>query len=177
MMKNILMLSASPRNQGNSDLLCEEFRKGAEQSGNHVEKIKLYDQEISFCRACYACFQTGHCVIKDDMESILDKIQTADVLVVATPTYFLSMNGMLKTAIDRFLPRWQHLGGHEVYLIITGHDGRRGLRLVEEELREIFRELGNNVKETIWGEGVWKKGEVLGTPAMKAAYTAGNKIY
>ena len=43
--------------------------------------------------------------LKDDMTDILDKMQAADVIVVATPTYFLTMNGMLKTTIDRFLPK------------------------------------------------------------------------
>jgi multimeric flavodoxin WrbA len=99
-MKNVVILSASPRKNGNSDILCQEFKRGAEE--------------------------TGKCVQKDDMEQILEKIQAADVILVATPTYFLSMNGMLKTTIDRFLPKWTNLGGHDVYFIITGHDAKKG---------------------------------------------------
>lgn len=103
-------------------------------------------------------------------------MQKADVLVIATPTYFLSMNGMLKTTIDRFLPKWQELGGHDVYLIITGHDSRNGLKLAGEELTMIFENLGNQIKEIIWGENVWQKGEVLNTAAMQEAYQAGLEI-
>ncbi len=172
-MKNILILSASPRKNGNSDILCQQFMKGAEDAGNQVELISLYDKSIGFCRACYACFKTGKCVLKDDMAEILDKIQAADVLVVATPTYFLTMNGKLKNTIDRFLPKWQDLGGHDVYIIITGHDGREGLKLVGEELTTIFSYLGNEIKGVIWGEGVWQKGEVTSTKAMDEAYQAG----
>ena len=106
-------------------------------------------------------------------EEILDKMQRADVIVIATPTYFYAMNGKLKTVIDRFLPRWQDLGGHEVYLIITGHDGRDGLKLVETELTRIFSGLGNEIKGCIWGERVWQKGEVENTRAMQEAYQAG----
>ncbi|MBR6862339.1 MAG: flavodoxin family protein [Acidaminococcaceae bacterium] len=175
-MKKVLILSASPRKGGNSDLLCDQFSKGAVEAGHPVEKISLYNQKIDFCRACYACFQTGECVLKDDMAEILDKMQAADVLVIATPTYFLTMNGMLKTTIDRFLPKWQDLGGHEVYFIITGHDGRAGLKLVGEELTQIFENLGNRVRGIVWGEGVWQKGEVLETRAMDEAYQAGNTI-
>ena len=83
------------------------------------------------------------------------------------------MNGMLKTTIDRFLPKWQNLGGHEVYFIITGHDRKEGLELVGQELPVIFQELGNEVRGIIWGEGVWQKGEVRATKAMEEAYTAG----
>lgn len=175
-MKNVLILSASPRKQGNSDILCDEFMKGAIESGNSAEKIYLYDNRISFCRACYACFKTGKCVIQDDMSEILEKISKADVLVIATPTYFLTMNGMLKTVIDRFLPKWQDLGGHDVYLIITGHDGKKGLELVELELKTIFVNLGNTVKKTIWGEGVWQKGEVVSTKVMAEAYETGKNL-
>lgn len=175
-MKKILILSASPRKKGNSDILCQQFKKGAEEAGHSVEQVYLYDKKIGFCRACYVCFKTGKCVLKDDMEKILEKMQSADILVAATPTYFLTMNGMLKNTIDRFLPKWQNLGGHDVYLIITGHDGKEGLSLVGEELTKIFQELGNNVKDIIWGEGVWQKGEVEQTKAMDEAYKAGLSV-
>lgn len=175
-MKKVLILSASPRKNGNSDILCRQFMQGANEAGHEAEQIYLYDKKIDFCRACYACFKTGSCVQKDDMTEILQKMQEADVLVIATPTYFMTMNGMLKNTIDRFLPKWQELGGHDVYFIITGHDGRQGLSLVGEELTKIFRELGNNVKEIIWGEGVWQKGEVEGTKAMDEALNVGKSI-
>ena len=96
--------------------------------------------------------------------------------MVSTPTYFLTMNGMLKATIDRFLPKWQELGGHEVYFIITGHDGKEGLALVGQELTKIFLELGNEIKGVIWGEGVWQKGEVESTKAMEEAYSVGIAI-
>lgn len=175
-MKHVLILSASPRKNGNSDILCRQFMRGAQDAGHRTELISLYDKSTEFCRACYACFTTGRCVLRDDMEEILDKMQQADVIVVATPTYFYSMNGKLKTVIDRFLPRWQNLGGHDVYLIITGHDRKEGLKLVEEELSTIFTGLGNQVKGCIWGEGVWQKGEVENTKAMDEAYQAGSHI-
>ena len=96
------------------------------------------------------------------------------MLVVATPTYFLTMNGKLKNTIDRFLPKWQDLGGHEVYIIITGHDGKEGLKLVGDELTTIFSYLGNEIKGVIWGERVWQKGEVTSTKkAMDETYQAG----
>lgn len=172
-MKKAVILSASPRKGGNSDILCHRFMVGAEEAGHRAELISLYDKNIGFCKACYACFNTGKCVLHDDMQEILDKLQSADVFVISTPTYFLTMNGMLKTTIDRFLPKWQDLGGHDVYLIITGHDGKQGLELVGEELSRIFCNLGNKVKGIVWGEGVWKKGEVENTKAMKEAYEMG----
>ena len=138
--------------------------------------VEVHDKKINFCRACYACFKTGKCILNDDMADILDKVQEAEVLVIATPTYFLTMNGMLKATIDRFLPKWQELGGHDVYLIITGHDSKAGLKLVGDELTDILQNLGNEVKGIIWGENVWQKGEVKTTKAMEEAYHAGLNI-
>lgn len=175
-MKKVLILSASPRKNGNSDILCHQFMKGAQEAGHQAEIISLYEKKIGFCRACYVCFRIGSCVLKDDMEEILDKIQAADVLVIATPVYFLSMNGMLKTTIDRFLPRWQDLGGHDTYLIVTGHDRKEGFALAGEELTRIFESLGDHIRGIIWGEGVWQKGEVKGTKAMEEACRAGLNI-
>ena len=78
-----------------------------------MEEIALRDKVIYPCKACYACFRTGRCVQKDAMAEILEKTQGAQVLVWATPTYFLTLSGQLKVMIDRLLPKWQDLGGKE----------------------------------------------------------------
>ena len=110
MAKKVLILSASPRKGGNSDLLCDQFAKGAEEAGHQVEKIRVQEKKIAPCLACYGCRNTGVCVQKDDMAAILDKLVEADVLVLATPVYFYSMDGQLKTLIDRTCPGTQRSG-------------------------------------------------------------------
>ena len=169
-------MSDSPRKNGNSDILCKQFIKGAKDAGNTCEPISLSEKKIGFCKACYACFKSGKCVLKDGMAETPDKMQSSDVLVIVTPTYFLTMNGMLKTTIDRFLPKWQELGGYDVYLIITGHDDKSGLKLAGDELTGIFRNLGNEIKGIVWGENVWQKGEVKTTKAMEEAFQSGQNI-
>lgn len=172
----VLVIHGSPRAKGNSDLLCDEFIRGAEESGNQVEKISLSEKEVHPCKACYACFKTGFCVQKDDMADILQKVEAADVLVFASPTYFLTMSGQMKAFIDRLLPKWQELGGKDAYVIVTGHDGKQGLKRAAEDMAAILENLGDRVKQIIWGEHVWQKGEVLGTKAMEEAYLAGKRI-
>ena len=68
MSKKILVILGSPRRNGNSELLCQQFRKGAEESGNKVNTLRLSELQIEYCSACYACKRTGHCVKQDDME-------------------------------------------------------------------------------------------------------------
>ena len=81
MSKHILIISTSPRKGGNSDVLADEFARGAQEAGNHVEKVALYDQTVGFCKGCLACQSTGHCVIHDDANAIVEKMLTADVIV------------------------------------------------------------------------------------------------
>lgn len=172
----VLVIHASPRAKGNSDLLCDAFIRGAEESGHSAEKISLREKEIHPCRACYACFKTGYCVQNDDMAGILQKVEAADVLVLASPTYFLTMSGQMKVFIDRLLPKWQGLGGKEAYVIVTGHDGKQGLKRNADDLALTLENLGDRVRQIIWGERVWQKGEVLGTKAMEEAYRAGKQV-
>lgn len=89
MSKKVLIISGSPRKNGNSDILCEQFKKGAEESGNQVEKVFLRQLTINPCVACYGCRETKACIQRDDMKELLDKMVEADVLVLATPGIFL----------------------------------------------------------------------------------------
>lgn len=72
--KKVLIISTSLRKNGNSDILAQSFAKGAKEAGNEVELVSLADKQISFCRGCFACQQTGKCVIADDAVMITEKI-------------------------------------------------------------------------------------------------------
>ncbi|NLA69944.1 MAG: hypothetical protein GX852_02725 [Clostridiales bacterium] len=104
MNKNVLIISSSPRKGGNSEELVASFAKGAESSGNKVETVFLRDKELNFCKGCFGCLQLGHCVISDDAVDIVAKMHDADVLVFATPVYYYSVTGQLKTMLDRANP-------------------------------------------------------------------------
>ena len=84
MIKKVLIISGSPRKGGNSDILCDEFAKGAKEAGHQVEKVRLQELTVKSCMACYACKKTSACVQKDDMTELLEKLISADVLVLAT---------------------------------------------------------------------------------------------
>ena len=175
--KKVLVLAGSPRKGGNSDLLCDGFIRGAEEAGHTAEKIYLQDLKIGFCRACYGCRQTGKCVQKDDMDALLDKMVAADVIVLATPVYFYSMDGQMKTLIDRTLPRYTEMKNKQLYLIATAAAGARAMERTMDALQGFADCLpGAVVKGKIYGSGVYQKGEVQGTKAWKEAYESGRKL-
>ena len=177
MQRNVVILSGSPRKGGNSDVLCDEFAKGAISSGNSVEKICLKDHKIGFCQACYACKQTGKCVQQDDMDTILDKMIKADVIVMATPVYFYTMDAQMKVLIDRTLPRYTEIADKDFYLIATAAAGEKLMERTIDGLRGFLdclpgaREIG-----VIYGAGAWQIGEIQGKKAMKETYEAGVNV-
>ena len=177
MSKKVLIISASPRKGGNSDILCDRFMQGAEEAGNTVEKVSLRDLKIGYCMACYGCRGTKKCVQKDDMEELLSKMIEADVLVLATPVYFYSMDGQLKTMIDRTLSRYTEMRDKDVYLIATAAAGRRAMARTMDALKGFTDCLpGAKVRREIYGEGVYQKGEVESTPAYREAYEDGKAV-
>ena len=119
--KRVLILSTSPRKNGNSDTLAEEFARGAREAGHEVEKISLSGKEIRFCQGCLACQKTGRCVIHDDADAIVqEKMVRAQVLVFATPIYYYEMCGQMKTMLDRSNPLYSSdYAFREVYLLAT----------------------------------------------------------
>ncbi|WP_321422104.1 flavodoxin family protein [uncultured Methanobacterium sp.] len=173
------MLSASPRRGGNSDILCDQFMLGAEESGHHAEKIFLRDKEINYCVACDSCLKNdGACVSKDDVAEILDKMIEADVIVMATPVYFYTMNAQMKTVIDRTYPRYTEMTDKDIYLIATAaNPEKQAMELTIDGFRGFTSLLpGSKEKGIIYGTGAWNKGDIKGSNSMTEAYELGKSV-
>lgn len=175
MSKNILILSGSPRKGGNSDILCDEFARGASEVGHDVEKIRVAERKIGYCLACYACRDTGVCAIKDDMAEVMQKIIDADVLVLASPVYFYSIDAQLKALIDRTVARWTEVKDKEFYYIVTAADGEHEAAETTIACFRGYADCVEGAKEMgiVYGMGTYEKGEVKNTPAMNEAYEMG----
>ena len=174
-MKKILILSGSPRKNGNSDLLCDEFARGAMEAGHEVEKIRVAEKKIGYCRACYACRGTGVCAVKDDMAEILQKMIDCDVIVLASPVYFYSIDAQLKTVIDRTVARWLEVKNKEFYYIVTAADEELVSADTTLACFRGYAECVDGAREmgVIYGMGAYEKGEVKGKSAMTEAYEMG----
>jgi len=105
-MKTILAIAASARRKGNSDTLLERALEPMRQAGCSVQIIIPRELSITPCRACNGCWQTGRCVVQDEMQHLYVKFCQADHVVVASPIYFTSLPGHFKVLIDRFQCFW-----------------------------------------------------------------------
>lgn len=162
-MKNVIIISSTPRINGNSEILANEFARGAKDVGNNVEVIYLRDYKLNYCIGCYTCTKTGKCIYKDGMNELSEKLIEADVIVFATPVYFYSMCGQLKVFIDRLVPSYTKIKA-DIYLIATQYDNDK--TIMENTLEAIggctkdcFKECTE--KGVIYGIGLGDIKEVL----------------
>lgn len=133
-MKNVMVISSTPRVNGNSEILAKEFARGARDAGHNVEVVNLRDYKLNYCIGCYACKKTGKCIHKDGMNELSQKLLAADVIVLATPVYFYSMSGQLKVFVDRLVPIYEQIRA-DIYLIATQWD--EDVKIMENTLEAI----------------------------------------
>ena len=177
-MKKVLVVSGSPRKGGNSDTLCDQFIKGAQEAGHQVEKIFLGEKNIHYCTGCGVCNQTHACVLQDDMAPLLEKMLTAEVIVLASPVYFYTIDGQMKTFIDRCVPRYTEMSGKDFYYIVTAADPNHESM---DKALDCFRGFVTDCLEDgrekgiVYGTGAWQVGEIKKLAAMQEAYELGRK--
>lgn len=175
-MKKVLVISSTPRAEGNSEILAKEFAKGAEEAGHQVDFITLRDYKLNYCWGCDACRRLGHCVQKDDMGELHEKLIQADVLFLATPVYFYSMSGQLKVFIDRLYFMYRKIHA-DIYLAATMWDSdEKNMEATFEAIRGCTRDCmsGCTEKSVIYGAGLGERKEAYGAEKyLRQAYEFG----
>jgi multimeric flavodoxin WrbA len=119
----ILALLGSPRPDGNTRAVLDSVLEGARQAGAETQLIELSRLgNLSGCTECFVCQQTSDapgCAVGDDMQEVLAKALTADVLVLATPVFCWSMSWLLKATVDRFYCMFK-FGEEDVRCLLEG---------------------------------------------------------
>lgn len=174
--KTVLVISASPRHGGNTDILCDEFIRGAKEAGGEVEKIFLDDYKIDFFHEQHE--HSADSVSADDQAPIIiEKMANADIIVLSSPVYYMNIDGQMKTLMDRCF-RKQGLGGKEFYYITACADS-------EDSTAEtaIFAFRGFVVclpdpveRGMVKAIGMGRKGAVEQSQYMQEAYNLGKTI-
>ena len=169
MNKKILILNGAARKNGNTVKLIEAFADGAASAGNQVIKFNLDEMEIKSCKGCLRAGRDSKspCSQKDDMNQIYAEFEAADVVVFASPLYFWTVTGTLKTAADRLYAELECLGygkfPKKSVLLMTADGGDYSQAVTW------YRTYERNLR--------WKNlGEVLGKGRTKEAYALGASI-
>ncbi len=100
-MSKTLLISGSPKSDGNTAQLMQECVKVIQEYGVETEVVSFAGMSIQSCNACGKCSETGKCDIEDGLNEIIDKIRTAQGLIVGTPVYFGTARGDVMAALQR----------------------------------------------------------------------------
>lgn len=155
MSKNIIVLSASPKIDGNTAALVSWFADGARLRGSYVEIVNTagLKYKTNGCTSCRACQRSDvyECVINDEAKPVLARMASVDVIVMATPLYFWSASAQLKLILDRMfsLYKWDNekntcetpLKGKTLVLMASSYDPE-GLDILEKPFIEIAKYSG-----------------------------------
>ena len=174
----ILIISGSPRKGGNTELLAEAFAKGASKH-HQVEIVSVRDYKVNPCLGCNACFKTnGICAQKDDMSPIYEKMNQADMLVIASPVYFYGISAQLKAVIDRFHnPIRDTFHIKKMALLLVGAATLPELfDAILAEYNLCLRFFGIEDAGKVLVRGVKDKGDIMGTSFLEDAYQLGSSI-
>ncbi len=152
MAKKIMVLSGSPRKNGNTNTVVEWFAQGAKGAGASVELIDVTKLKSRFggCIGCMGCQKSEkyECAVDDEVKPVLARIPDADVVVFATPTYFFGPSAQIKSLLDRMYSLvkfnastgdYSHnLGSLKMAVIATAGGGiQPGLKLIEDTFSTI----------------------------------------
>lgn len=181
MSKKIMILNGSPRKRGNTSALIDAFSKGAIEAGNSVSSFLLNDMNIHGCKGCFGGGKDAQspCVQKDDMDNIYPHYIAADIVVLASPLYYWTISGQLKSAFDRLFAvaecnkDYANPRKDAVLLMAAEGDGF-------EESIYWYERLIEHIEWTDLGQilvsGVMNQGDITGHPKLEQAYQLGLSI-
>lgn len=179
MSKKVLILSSTPRKGGNSERMAEAFARGAREAGHEVELVYLREKKYEFCRGCLSCLKTGRCFIGDDAVEITAKMHDAEVLVFATPVYYYSISGQLKTMLDRANALFRtDYAFTDIYLLAAAAEDEphtfAGTIGTTQSWVDCFERC--KLIDTVCAGGISRVGGIEGHPALDRAYQVGKEI-
>jgi multimeric flavodoxin WrbA len=98
---NVILISGSPKPNGNTALLMQECSKVIEEHGVAAEIVSFAGMKIESCIGCRECAKSGECALDDGLNEIIKKIRPAEALIVGTPVYFGTARGDVMCALQR----------------------------------------------------------------------------
>lgn len=179
MPKKVVIVSSSPRKDGNSDILAQEFARGARDAGHCAEIINVRDMQLKFCTGCMSCMKRDGCILDDGMNAVYGTIRDADALVLASPVYYYAVSGQLKTFLDRLNPLYGRKNNFkDVYLLsASAEDDEAAMDGSVKDIRgwtDCFD--GVKLAGVLRGTGLEARGDVKDTDFPEKAYNMGKNV-
>ena len=181
MSKKIVVITGSPRKNGNSFAMTDAFIQAAEAKGHTVTRFDAAMKNVGGCHACMTCYKTGKaCSFDDDFNTIAPAILEADAVVFTTPVYWYSIPAQIKGVIDRlfsFVVGGKDVAGKECAMIVCCEehemDVMDGVRMPLERTAALLK--WNMVGEVLV-PGVLNEGDIANTDGCAQAAALAEKF-
>ena len=187
----LLAINGSRRKKGNTSCLIQSLLAPADKDGAQTEIIFLGDYNIGACTGCEGCGSSWECVIKDDFAQIVKKIDDADGIVLASPTYWYSVTSDMKRFIDRcysliqfpvnrkeWIGRYQGTGKVCVTAAICEQSEASAMGNTLSLLTDFSRDIGLDVVEAVKGLGFFEAGSIKADHnLLQKAEMTGQKLF
>lgn len=99
-----LCINGSPRDNGSTAYLIEKVVQGMQEKGIKTKSYCLGNLKLNYCLGCKKCYEKGVCIQNDDMNTLINELKLADIIVIGTPDYWGDVSGQLKVFFDRNTP-------------------------------------------------------------------------
>jgi len=185
----ILGIYTSPRKGGNTDILLDIALRSASEAGAEVSRIYARDLIIPPCTGCASCDRTGHCFMRDDFDSVIEQIESADALIFATPIHFYTISAHAMSIVNRaqsgyarrYIMKDENVIGKPLkpaaLISAGGTNGKKLFDGVRLTMYYFFYAAGYKLRHELLVPGIDGKGEVLDKPeAVEQAKEIGRKL-
>lgn len=171
----IVGIDGSPRKDGNTEKLLKKVLAGVEEAGGATEYLKLADVTLNYCQGCGACRATGECVMRDDMDRVVEAIQQSETIVLASPIYAWQVSGHTKVFMDRLCrlltPNYEsRLNGPKkiAFVYTQGNPDAELFKPYLDYQEKVYPFLGFTLAGRIQAVGTRAKGDILSQEATLA---------
>lgn len=176
---NIVVLTGSPRRNGNTNYLTEQFIAGAEENGHKVFRFDCASHKVAGCLACNHCDMDGDCVYNDDFAIVRPHLIDADMVVFVTPMYYFGFSSQIKSVIDRFYAINEKIKGSykkTAFIMAYADTSEKDAEAMISQYRLMADYLGWEDVGTVVAPGMWIASDVRGSKYAKEAYELGKSL-
>lgn len=97
----VLLINGSPNKNGCTYTALREVADTLEKNAIETEILYLGKKPISGCIACMQCQKTGKCGINDQVNKVLEQLESIDAIVIGSPVYYAGPTGQVTAFLDR----------------------------------------------------------------------------
>ena len=187
----ILAINGSRRKSGNTSYLIQSLLSPSDKGGAQTEIITLGDYNIGACTGCEGCRSSWECVIKDDFAKVIRKIDAADGIVLASPTYWYSVTSDMKRFIDRcysiiqfpvnrkeWIGKYQGTGKTCVTAAICEQSEASAMGNTLSLLTDFSKDIGIDVIDSVKALGFFEAGSIKADhKLLQKAETVGQNLF